>query len=296
MLSILIPVYNFDIRQLVYDLRKQCELAGVAYEIICLDDGSTDHFKAIHQELTALSNVHYEELPQNLGRSKIRNRLATMAQYEYLLFMDNDSGVTHPNYIQTYLDHLHPKQLLYGGRVYKDKIPKEKELQFHWYYGRQREQSTADQRKNRPYHSFMTNNFLIPKDIFEQIQFDEQLTQYGHEDTLFGLELRKHQIPIIHLDNPLEHLGLEPRDIFLEKTKKGIQNLYSLYQRGLPIETKLLNTFQSLKKWNLTFPVRLLLHQMQPFIMQQIEQRPYEMRWFDLLKLSYLLEVAKASK
>lgn len=296
MLSILIPVYNFDIRQLVYDLRKQSELAGVAYEIICLDDGSTDHFKVIHQELKVLSNVQYEELPQNLGRSRIRNRLATMAQYEYLLFMDNDSGVTHPNYIQIYLDHLHPKQLLYGGRVYKDKMPKEKELQFHWYYGRQREQTNANQRKTRPYHSFMTNNFLIPKSIFEQIKFDEQLTQYGHEDTLFGMELRKRQIPIIHLDNPLEHLGLEPREIFLKKTKNGIQNLYSLYQRGLPIETKLLNTFQSIKKWNLTFPARLLLHQMHPFIMQQIEQRPYEMRWFDLLKLSYLLAVAKEQK
>ena len=106
MLSILIPIYNFDVRPLINDLQKQSELTGVEYEIICLDDGSTAHFKAIHKGLTTLSNVHYEELPQNLGRSKIRNQLAKMAQYDYLLFMDNDSGLTHPNYIQTYLDHL----------------------------------------------------------------------------------------------------------------------------------------------------------------------------------------------
>jgi len=296
MLSILIPIYNFDVRPLINDLQKQSELTGVEYEIICLDDGSTAHFKAIHKGLTTLSNVHYEELAQNLGRSKIRNQLAKMAQYDYLLFMDNDSGLTHPNYIQTYLDHLHPEQLLYGGRVYKTKMPKEKELQFHWYYGRQREQSTADQRKSRPYHSFMTNNFLIPKSIFEQIQFDEQLTQYGHEDTLFGMELRKRQISIIHLDNPLEHLGLEPREIFLEKTKKGIQNLYSLFQRGLPIETKLLRTFQLLKKWKLLSLTKLVLHQMHPFLMQQIQQRPHEIRWFDLLKLHYLLDEIRVVK
>ncbi|MBK9012976.1 MAG: hypothetical protein IPM82_02230 [Saprospiraceae bacterium] len=66
----------------------------------------------------------------------------------------------------------------------------------------------------------MTNNFLIPRQLFLEIQFDETLRQYGHEDTLFGMELARRQVPIVHIDNPLEHIGLEPVDVFLRKTEQ----------------------------------------------------------------------------
>ena len=85
---------------------------------------------------------------------------------------------------------------------------------FHWKYGSLREQSSVEQRNLKPYHSFMTNNFLIPKSIFLAIRFEEALTQYGHEDTLFGMELQRRGVPIVHLANPLRHGGLEAEGKF----------------------------------------------------------------------------------
>ena len=45
-----------------------------------------------------LENVIYRELPQNLGRSKIRNVLGKAAKFDYLLFLDCDSKVVSDNY------------------------------------------------------------------------------------------------------------------------------------------------------------------------------------------------------
>ena len=42
MISILIPTYNYNVFSLVENLQKQCEIANEVYEIVVLDDASTD--------------------------------------------------------------------------------------------------------------------------------------------------------------------------------------------------------------------------------------------------------------
>jgi glycosyltransferase involved in cell wall biosynthesis len=273
MLSILIPIFNFDIRPLVADLHGQCEASGIGYEIICFDDGSTPKFKQMNQEIWKLPNVIYRDMPQNLGRSAIRNALGKAARFDYLLFMDCDSKVVSNDFVKKYAGFTRigfntwiprdesalasledsteasprpgvPNALVYGGRCYDKTPPNDASLYFHWYYGRHREQTNAAERSRSPYHGFMTNNFMVPKSIFLDILFDESLRQYGHEDTLFGLELMKRNVPILHIDNPLEHIGLESVEVFLRKTDKGIENLAFLYEQGKPIQTKLLKSWQ----------------------------------------------------
>jgi hypothetical protein len=43
MLSILIPIYNFNAVPLVKELQKQCMECDLEFEIICIDDCSTLH-------------------------------------------------------------------------------------------------------------------------------------------------------------------------------------------------------------------------------------------------------------
>ena len=71
----------------------------------------------------------------------------------------------------------------------------------------------------------MTNNFLIHRELFNSIKFDESIIGYGYEDTLFAQKLRNHYVKIEHIDNPLIHIGLEPAQDFLDKTKNGMNNL-----------------------------------------------------------------------
>lgn len=226
------------------DLYRQCKAQKVDFEILCFDDGSIEDFKKLNKEVAGKSEVIYQEMPQNLGRSGIRNKLGEAAQFPFLLFMDCDSKVVGEDYIANYLNHIEQGKLVYGGRVYSTEKPENQSFVFHWEYGSEREVMSAKERKVRPWHSFMTNNFLVPKDIFLSIQFDESLKQYGHEDTLFGLELKARNIPIIHIEAPLEHIGLETVESFLKKTGQGLENLLKLYAEDKIIETKLLKAFK----------------------------------------------------
>ena len=164
MLSILIPIYNFDVRSLVEELHRQAKLAGTEFEIILLDDHSDRVFHIINQELSTFGNVVYQRLKENVGRSKIRNLLARQAQYPYLLFMDCDSKVVKKDYIDTYLKKIVPNTVLYGGRTYQNTPPKEQQHRLHWFVGKAREEKRASERQKQAWHSFMTNNYLIPKE------------------------------------------------------------------------------------------------------------------------------------
>lgn len=290
MISVLIPIYNYDIRPLVNDLIQQAESCRTEIEIICMDDASTlyrdDNATLNHHEIVA-----YIALGTNIGRSAIRNRLATLAKGEQLIFIDCDSGTESPNYLSNYVQHAGPNHLVYGGRTYSKKRPDAKHL-FRWTYGNAREVLTAAEREDDPYRSFMTNNFMIPKAIFDQIKFDESLTQYGHEDTLFGLELRKRNIPIVHINNPLTHLGLETNEEFLQKTRLGVQNLLQLFN-----DNKISDQVKLLKAFKLAKTTRTMKTLAKRFEKKQLEWETQlcsdtpDMKVFDLYKLSYMCKL-----
>jgi glycosyltransferase involved in cell wall biosynthesis len=293
MLSILLPVYNFDIRPLVAELHRQCELCGIVYEIICFDDGSSPDYKFVNREVAVFKHLIYKELPKNIGRAAIRNALGWEARYTWLLFMDCDSKVVRHSYIQNYIDNLQSHAVVYGGRCYALKPPAEPALYFHWFYGKNREQINPEERRLSPYHGFMTNNFLITREVFLLILFDETLKQYGHEDTLFGMELSKRQIPILHINNPLEHIGLEPAPVFIKKAEQGLENLYGLWRRGKRIDTRLLSVFVKIEKYHLTMPVRWGFNLFRKFILKQLYSTSPNLKLFDFYKLGYFAWLAR---
>jgi glycosyltransferase involved in cell wall biosynthesis len=248
MLSILIPIYNFDVSALVHDLHRQCESYGKPYEILLYDDASTKRFDYNFTNNKDFNKkIFYLYLAENQGRSKIRNQLSEAAKYDLLLFMDCDSKVTKHDFIKQYLDIAQSGLVICGGRSYSHHAPNQREYFLHWHYGMEREVRDAEQRQERPYDGFQSNNFLIPKYLFENILFDERLVRYGHEDTLFGRVLKSKQISMLHINNPLEHIGLEINTVFIEKSKIGVQNLVWMYQNDIDIDTRLLATFKRLK-------------------------------------------------
>lgn len=295
MLSILIPIYNFDVVDFVKDLSTQASLCKIDFEILCFDDGSSPEFKTKNSELATIQGVVYNELPQNIGRSKIRNLLAENAKYDYLLFLDCDSKTNSNQFIANYIKHATPKAVVYGGRNYDAKPPANKDTFFRWWYGVNRETIAVTERAKQPYHSFMTNNFLIPKSLFLSIKLDETLQGYGHEDTLFGLELKKRKISMLHIENPLCHVGLESVDEFLQKTREGIQNLVVLIQSGKVDKTiKLYRYYGLIKKLGLENKVLDYYLKNKTNIEQKLHSKRPNLRWFDIYKLGYLISLIKA--
>lgn len=228
MLSILIPIFNFDCNKLVTELINQCQILEIPFEIICIDDFSTPEYKIKNKNLATLLNTNYSGLPTNIGRSKIRNLLAQKAKYNNLLFLDCDSEIENNNFIFNYTIYFNKQQVVYGGRCYKTEKPKIDAEILRWKYGVKRETIALETRKKNPYLYFLTNNFLCEKNIFNSVSFNESLIGYGHEDTLYAYELKQKNIPIIHIENPLTHIGLENTEVFLNKTKQGIVNLFKI--------------------------------------------------------------------
>lgn len=290
MLSILIPIYCYDVGPLVHDLHQQAQRLSIKWEIRLLDDASPLNWQENNRSLADLTNVHYEELAENIGRAAIRNRLADQSRYDYLLFMDCDSGVDHPDFLKVYYKHLSPEKVLYGGRTYKAQTPP-LPYRLHWHYGQLREVKTAAERSIKPYDGFMTNNFVVPKKVYQRIKLDERLKQYGHEDTLFGLELQGVGIELKHINNPLLHLGLEPANSWLKKQQQAIQNLYKLYLDYPHLSTRALNTWQLLHRiglfnWGFSFWKKKMVSWQNQLITMDTPKLYY----LDFLKIIWLEE------
>jgi len=228
MLSICIPVYNFNVAELVKSLHDEAETLQIAYEILLSDDASKEAFRKKNSLLESLPNVRYFQSEINLERAGNRNFLFKTAQYPYILFMDCDSKVSKKDYIRDFLPYCIPGNICSGGRIYDAAKPKDAKLIFHWKVGRSRESYPAEVRSRKPNNSFMSCNFLIDKNLFDVVRFDERLTGYCNEDTLFGIELKKKGITVAHINNPLYHIGLENAEVYLSKIEEGLRNYHKI--------------------------------------------------------------------
>lgn len=290
MISILIPIYNEVVVALVRDLQQQCDDLALTYEIICMDDHSQPEYRRQNAELGQRARVRYLELEVNIGRARIRNQLADLAAYAYLLFMDGDSRVIRTDYIRNYLEHLQPERVIYGGRVYQREPPVEPAYYLHWHYGCRREALNVEQRRLHPARTFMTNNFVVPRAIAGRIRFDESIRRYGYEDTLYALELEKAGIAVQHLDNPLEHQGLEEQEVFLRKTRDALDNLRELLPRHPEIDTRLLVAVRKLEQWHLRRLARLAAPLLMPILRGWLYYPRVPLKVLDLYKLFYFLK------
>lgn len=296
MLSILIPVYNYDITKLVNEIHRQAMDSFVDFEIVVIEDGSTQ-FLEENRRIEKLLFCTYEVLDINIGRSAVRNRLADKAIYDHLLFLDCDGEVSSWHYVEKYLSFCNEDSVVIGGTAY-NRDNRDKKYSLRLKYGRAREAKMAMEReRNGKYSHFSTFNFLISKNIFQKIRFDETIRGYGHEDTLFGHQIAEMDCEVHHIDNPLIHKGLDGNETFLRKTEEGTRNLYFLYQTGdypfLANQSRLLSTFINIEKKNLTpffaslfkFPGKLLRKNL-------IGKCP-SLLIFDLYKLLYLANISR---
>lgn len=290
MLSILIPTYDYDCRRLVSDLHHQAQQAGIAYEIIVADDASPAGMcKEAYRELNRLSHCRIVELADNVGRARIRNRLADEAQYEWLLFMDCDAEVISPTFITDYLRHT-DAEVICGGLCHADALPSPAVSLRYAYEKRADKRRPARYRSARPYEQFTPFNFLIRRSLFQAIRFDESIREYGHEDTLFGIELQRRQAPIRHIDNPLCHTGLEENQEFLKKTRAALRNLASM-ESSMRGHSSLLNAYGLLKKFRLHHFAAHRFIRREQHLTQQLTGSSPRLLLFFLYKLGYYCSI-----
>src|SRR5690606_30059611 len=152
------------------------------------------------------------------------------------------------------------------------------------------ESLSVEERLKNPYRSFITMGFTVKKDIFKKIKFNENLFGYGYEDAVFGNELQKNNIPLLHIDNPVVHLNLESNEVFIKKSELALKNLLNFYEIGVldGKMVKILKTYLKLKKWNLLFAVNGFYSVFKNLILKNLNSTKPSLFLFDLYRLGYL--------
>jgi glycosyltransferase involved in cell wall biosynthesis len=231
-ISLLIPVFDYDIVALVHSMKSALGKVPELCEILIGDDGSSPGYKKKYRLLEG-EGIRVISSEKNIGRAAIRNRLALEASGDFLLFIDADTMIpgTADAFISKYVPAMSSAKVVCGGIIYPDSPPGDPDKLLRWKYGKWREQKKASERNKHPHAGFSTFNVLIEKSVFLKIRFNEELKQYGHEDTLLSYQLKKAGVGILHIDNGLVHEGLESNKDFLDKTKLSIENLSKLYNK-----------------------------------------------------------------
>lgn len=298
MLSINIPVYNVEVTELVWQLKQQAEKISSDIEIIVYDDGSSENFKLENRKLADIPQVFYHEMEKNLGRTAIRNLMGLESQKPYLLFIDADSKLISDDYLKKYIELAKPGAVLCGGTSYSKQEPESEKL-LRWVYGHRREAISAEERNRKKGFIITSNNFLIDRETFQKIHFRENIGPYGHEDTLLGFDLFQAGIQPLHINNPVEHTGLEDSVTFLKKTKAALENLLFISEKIVPEPVEFqnrmpfLNRYRKITKIFPPFVFKWFFNLFRQAIEKNLTGKNPSLFLFNLYKLGYFASLGK---
>jgi GT2 family glycosyltransferase len=193
--SIIIPVFNHcrDTLACLESIARQTDRP--AYEVIVVDDGSSDETPAMLAQVEGLVAVRNE---QNLGFIGSCNRGAAAARGDYLVFLNNDTLVT-PGWLdalaQTFRDipgtGLAGAKLVYpdgrlqeaGGVIWRDASG--------WNYGKHDDADHPRYNFAREVDYCSGACLMVPRALFEQLGgFDTVYRPAYYEDTDLAFKVR----------------------------------------------------------------------------------------------------------
>ena len=292
MLSILIPTYNYDVNPLVSELHKQCLECGIEFQIIVFDDCSKQYLDE-NQKINNLSKCQFFISDKNSGRTSTRNKLAHKADFKWLLFLDADVIPVNSDFISKYLSFIDEQyQVVFGGYCYdKDTKPK-RECRFRYKYGKEREEKTASERNLEPYKYIFSGNLLILKKTFLATNYPHKDAHYGM-DIYFAYQLFFNKTKILHIENPIYHLGLETNEIFFKKSILAVESRKKFLIDCEQIEkiSPLIKHYKTIKKYGL-LPIAILFFKItEPILKKRIFNKNPSLFCFDIYRLGYLCSI-----
>ncbi|WP_294956947.1 glycosyltransferase [uncultured Flavobacterium sp.] len=294
MLSILIPVYNYDVFKLVSELKHQADNLGIIYEIIVQDDASVS-FSSENNQINSLANCFFSINKENLGRGRNINSLCSKSKYDYVLIMEADALPQNKSYLKNYIDLLSKKpEVIFGGVKYPDSIPPNEKI-LRWKYGRNREIKTLYQRLQNKYDFVLTWNLLLKKDILLQFPFPEFIHEYGYEDLVFIKKLQLNSVSITHIENVLIHYNDEDSLDFIKKAEKAVKNLHDLIssEKIDAKDVKLTKFYTFLKNLRLTGVLKSIYKRSKKRILNNLTSRKPNLYLLDFYKLGYYCDLKR---
>ncbi|REC45872.1 glycosyltransferase family 2 protein [Chryseobacterium sp. 5_R23647] len=293
-ISVCIPVYNFDIKNLIIALRTEIQINQIDAEIILIDDASDENFNEIYKEASAYAD-QFIFLEKNVGRSRIRNLFLKHTKGDYLLFLDCDVKIDNINFLKNYLQEItqnREAEVIYGN--FKIDSSYSKTLRNR--YSIEREIFSGD--KTSDFSVFKTVNFIIQRETFQKFLFDETLIHYGYEDYVFAKKMELNDVKFSALNNPVIHVDDTSNEVFLVKTETAMNSLFQLSQNAENEKyIKDIKVFSIAKKMkNLGFnKLFVVLYErfIKNMILKNLLSENPKIKYLDIYKLALLLKIMK---
>jgi hypothetical protein len=233
-LSVLIPFLRDDPGVLLAMLDAEAQSLDGAVEIVLMDDGTGD------ADLTARlsAQVRATALPSRLitlvaneGRSRGRNRLAAAARAGSMLFLDSDMRPDSSQFLRTWADlvRLDAPPMAFGGFSLLQ-APTEPRFSVHRAMATRGECVAAAERAKAPEKYVYTSNLLVRRDVFDAEGFDGAFTGWGWEDVEWAMRVSR-RWPVLHLDNPATHMGLDTVEQLAGKYEQSAGNFARVVAR-----------------------------------------------------------------
>jgi glycosyltransferase involved in cell wall biosynthesis len=121
--SIIMPTYNkyHQTSLSLYGLSKQT-FSHAEYEVILVDDASSDNTSDILKEVDVPFKFKYIQMKQNKGRSSVRNIGINHAEGDLLIFLDGEM-LAPPAFIENhYKHHMHESNLVVTGAMHYEGV------------------------------------------------------------------------------------------------------------------------------------------------------------------------------
>lgn len=229
LLSVCIPVYKKTVVGTVRRMLAEIEKHALNVEVVVFDDYSDADTIRANAVLAEYEGVRYLPLLQNLGRSKIRNRLADFSHGEWLLFLDCDMEPIYSDFLQRYINAMAIHVDVVCGGVTFSKEPRSRDMILRWkhnrYWIRQRKRFVH----RDPMMRLETGNFMIRHEKYAQCGFDESIEGYGQENKVFAYSLGRLSARIQYIDNPTMHLDDEDNEKFLDNIDRSTVNCIKVW-------------------------------------------------------------------
>ena len=293
MISILIPCFDYNAYPLVSILEKQALMLKIDFEIICIDDGSFSYKNDINQKINLLTNSKFIESKKNIGRINNRLLLAEKSQYEWLIFIDVDTLPNEDNFLKNYIDQLNKGTLIIGGCTYKK--PDNENFSLRYKFGKFREEIKSDIRNKNPYKYISSCNFMCKRDVLIDVLASINTISYGN-DYIFGSLIKKKEIDIKHIDNPVLIDNIDENQIFIKKTHHALDNLISSYNNKIikKHSISILKAYiilDSLLMKNIFVKITDLFKNL---LNRNLHSKDPNLFLFDLYRLNYLCKIKNA--
>jgi hypothetical protein len=226
-LSVLTPFYKYDPSELIARLAP----APADVELILLDDGSNSAALAANV-ISALEKANIAARliiwRDNGGRAAARNRLLEEARGEYVLFLDADMLPDSARFLHAWLGVIQTQrpEAAFGGLslTHADVCP---ETALHHDLFASSDCAPAYQRERKAAQSVASANLLVRRAFLNQLPFDNGFIGWGFEDTDWALTAARHT-PILHVDNPATHAGLDDVETLMRKSAEAGPNFARL--------------------------------------------------------------------